>query len=167
MEQALNKNKESLTIEQLTRCLLAMVMNPRPIEKNMADGIINGILNKFDRASSKDLFYLCIALGKGSQKLPSESISTDVYYAIYLKCLQVMGEFDLYQISQVGNFMSGPNVSRNVPDEFWTGCVESALEESLKEFKKYSDLISKESYLDDYMSCLVSFGIRGIASKNL
>jgi hypothetical protein len=63
--------------------------------------------------------------------------------------------------------MSGPNVSRNVPDEFWTGCVESALDESLKEFKKYSDLISKESYLDDYMSCLVSFGIRGVASRNL
>jgi hypothetical protein len=99
MEQALNKNKESLTIEQLTKCLLAMVMNPRPIEKKMADGIINGILNKFDRASSKDLFYLCIALGKGSQKLPAESVSTDIYYAIYLKSLQVMGEFDLYQIS--------------------------------------------------------------------
>lgn len=78
-----------------------------------------------------------------------------------------MGEFDLYQISQVGNFMSGPNVSRNVPDEFWTGCVESALDDSLREFKKYSDIISKENYLDDYMSCLVSFGIRGIASKNL
>lgn len=66
MEQALNKNKESLTIEQLTRCLLALVMNPRPIEKKMADGIINGILNKFDKAESKDLFYLCVALGKGS-----------------------------------------------------------------------------------------------------
>ena len=167
MEQSLNKNKESLTVEQLTRCLLALVMNPRPIEQKLADGVINGILNKFDKAGSKDVFYLCIALGKGMRKLPQESVSTDIYYAIYLKSLQVMSEYDLYQISQIGNFMSGPGVSRNIPDEFWTGCLESALDESLKEFTKYSELISKENYMDDYMSCLVSFGIRGVASKKL
>jgi hypothetical protein len=108
---------------------------------------------------------LCLALGKGARKLPQ--ISTDVYYAIYLKCLQVINEFDLYQISQIGNFMSGPGVSRNVPDEFWTGCLENALNESVKEFKKYSEIIAKDSYLDDFMSCLVSHGVRGLASKNL
>lgn len=63
--------------------------------------------------------------------------------------------------------MSSPGASRNVPDEFWTGCVEDALYESLDEFKKYSDLINRESYLDDFMSCLVSFGIRGVASEKL
>jgi hypothetical protein len=61
--------------------------------------------------------------------------------------------------------MSGPAVSRNVPDEFWTGCVETALHLSLDEFKKYEQVIAKDSYLDDFMSCLVSFGIRGLASK--
>ena len=78
-----------------------------------------------------------------------------------------MGESDLYQISQIGNFMSSPGASRNVPDEFWTGCVEDALYESLKEFKKYEDVINRDSYIDDFMSCLVSFGIRGLASKKL
>ena len=78
-----------------------------------------------------------------------------------------MGECDLYQISQIGNFMSSPGASRNVPDEFWTGCIEDALYESLKEFKKYEEVINKPSYIDDFMSCLVSFGIRGLASKKL
>lgn len=40
MEAALNKNKEGLTVQQLTRCFLALVMNTRPIEKKLADGIL-------------------------------------------------------------------------------------------------------------------------------
>ena len=144
-----------------------MVMNNRPIEKKLLEGVLDQILTKFDKAGSGDVFNLCLSLGKGARKLPQDSVSTDIYYAIFLKSMQVLSECDLYQISQIGNFMSSPGASRNVPDEFWTGCIEEALQESLLEFKKYSDVINRESYLEDFMSCLVSFGIRGIASEKL
>ena len=60
-------------------------MNPRPINENLSSGLIEAILNKFDGVEAKDVFQLCVALGKGSDKIPSSVVSTDVYYAIYLK----------------------------------------------------------------------------------
>lgn len=47
----------------------------------------------------------------------------------------MIDEFDIYQLSQIGNFMSSPGASANVPDEYWSGCLEPALEASLKDFK--------------------------------
>jgi hypothetical protein len=41
MEATLMKNRESLTIEHLTRILLALVMNPRPISEKMAEPLIS------------------------------------------------------------------------------------------------------------------------------
>jgi hypothetical protein len=41
MEGALSKNKEGLSVQQLTRCLLAMVMNNRPIEKKLIEDILD------------------------------------------------------------------------------------------------------------------------------
>jgi len=63
--------------------------------------------------------------------------------------------------------MSTPGISRHVPDDFWTDCVEPSLYDSLDEFEEHKELIAKESFLNDYFSCLVSFGIRQIASKKL
>lgn len=50
---------------------MALVMNPRPIKESLAAGMIEAILNKFDGAEAKDVFQLCVALGKGGGKIPS------------------------------------------------------------------------------------------------
>lgn len=76
-----------MTLNQLTKTLLALVMNPRPIKDKLVVGMIDSILNKFDGAQTIDIFRLCVSLGKGNSKIPSSIISTDVYYAIYLKQL--------------------------------------------------------------------------------
>jgi hypothetical protein len=44
--------------------------------------------------------------------------------------------------------------------------MESALSESLNEFQEHQNLIAKDQYLDDFMACLVQFGIRGVSSDN-
>jgi hypothetical protein len=41
MEASLMKNRESLTIEHLTRIMLALVMNPRPISDKMGEALIS------------------------------------------------------------------------------------------------------------------------------
>jgi len=33
---------------------------------------------------ARDIFFLCIALGKGQRQLPSHLMTTDMYYSIYL-----------------------------------------------------------------------------------
>jgi hypothetical protein len=142
-------------------------MNPRPIKESLAAGMIEAILNKFDGAEAKDVFQLCVALGKGGSKIPSEVVSTDVFYAIYLKQLQLVKEYDLYQLSQIGTFLSSPGPSQHVPDEYWTGCFEPALSLSLQEFEQHQDVIAKDAYIDDFMSCLVPFGVRAVGSASL
>lgn len=62
--------------------------------------------------------------------------------------------------------MSGPSAISYVPEEFWTKALEKALGDSLDEFRQHEDVIAKEQYLDDFMSCLVSFGIRGTGSES-
>ena len=52
-----------MTISQLCRCMLAIVMNNRPIDIKLSDGLLNSIHNKLDKAEAKDIFYICIALG--------------------------------------------------------------------------------------------------------
>ena len=64
-------------------------------------------------------------------------------------------------------FMCSPGTSIHVPDEFWVGCLEPALNASIKDYYKHQDVISKESYLEDLMGCLVSFGIRSLGSTKL
>lgn len=61
--------------------------------------------------------------------------------------------------------MSGPSALNYVRDDFWTETMETALSESLNEFLEHQDLIAKDQYLDDFMSCLVQFGIRRVASE--
>jgi len=43
LENALSKNRESMSVQQLTRSMLALVMNPRPISESMAEGILGQI----------------------------------------------------------------------------------------------------------------------------
>ena len=79
----------------------------------------------------------------------------------------MVNEYDLYQLSQIGNFLCSPGPSQHVPDDYWTNCFEKALENSFEEFEKHKDVIAKDAYIDDFTSCLVPFGIRGINSDSL
>lgn len=90
------------------------------------------------------MFYLCVALGKGQRKFPLELLSADVFLAINDRIAALIQDYDLYQLSQIGMFMSGPNAINYVPDEFWTQTMEKALNESLDEFREHQDLIAKE-----------------------
>jgi len=60
---------------------------------------LNSILNKIDKASPKDTFYLAMALGRG--KINPAIINSDMYYTLYLNSARhtMKDEFDLYQLS--------------------------------------------------------------------
>ena len=69
-------------------------------------------------------------------------VSTDIYYALYLKQLQMIKDYDLYQLSQIAMVMTSPAASQHVPDEYWTECLHEALLDSLKEFESHKEHIS-------------------------
>jgi hypothetical protein len=60
---------------------------------------LHSTLNKIDKASPKDTFYLAMALGRG--KINPALINTDLYYTLYLNIARhtLKDEFDLYQLS--------------------------------------------------------------------
>lgn len=45
--------------------------------------------------------------------------------------------------------------------------MEKEIDESLAEFKKHGDLISRSAYLSDLTNCLISFAIRQVCSSKL
>lgn len=61
-------------------------------------------------------------------------MTIDLFQAIRDKLDELIDEYDLYQLSQIGMFMSGPSAINHVSDDFWTKSMESALSESLNEF---------------------------------
>lgn len=65
--------------------MLAIVMNNRPIDNKLADSLLNSIQSKLDKASAKDIFYICVALGGRQQRIPSKIIHSDLYYSLYLR----------------------------------------------------------------------------------
>ena len=91
-------------------------------------------------------------------------MSIDLFQGIRDKLDELIDEYDLYQLSQIGMFMSGPSAFNYVEDDFWTKTMESALSESMNEFQEHQDLIAKDQYLDDFMACLVQFGMREVSS---
>lgn len=68
-----------------------------------------------------------MALGRG--KINPSIINSDIYYTLYLNASRhaLNDEFDLYQLSQLSMFMSSPQTSSYVPDEFWTDTLEKCL----------------------------------------
>lgn len=95
-------------------------MNRRPIADTFWKDFLSSILNKIDKASAKDTFYLAMALGRG--KINPQLINSDLYYTLYLNTARhaLKDDFDLYQISQLSMFMCSPYASPYVPDDFWT-----------------------------------------------
>lgn len=95
-------------------------MNNRPIKPALAEGMIEQIFSKFDKVEPIDLFYSCVALSRGARKLPQKIVSSDLFYAIYLKLVSHSKALDLYQLSQIANFLCSPQGLKFVPDELWT-----------------------------------------------
>lgn len=126
IESHIQKSKDSLTIEQLSKILLSLTMNNRQIKDDFWKDLLAAILNKIDKASAKDTFYLAMALGKG--RINPKIINSDLYYTLYLNATRhcLADEFDLYQISQLSMFMTSPAASDYVPDTFWTETLEKS-----------------------------------------
>ena len=71
-------------------------MNKRKISDDFWKQFLGSTLNKIDKASPKDTFYLAMALGKG--KINPSLIHSDLYYTLYLNISRhtLKDEFDLY-----------------------------------------------------------------------
>jgi len=74
-------------------------MNKRKINDDFWKQYLASILNKIDKASPKDTFYMAMALGKG--KINPSLIHSDLYYTLYLSVTRhtLKDEFDLFQLA--------------------------------------------------------------------
>jgi hypothetical protein len=142
-------------------------MNNRPIDPKLTQALFTAILDKISKAKSKDAFYLQMAIGRGiNKKFNASQIPNfgDLCYNLYLVTAKEIATFDLFQLAQISNFMSSPEVTQAVPDEFWTESLEPALEEHLGNFVKFKDQLDRPSYLADFIKSLVGFGVRELST---
>jgi hypothetical protein len=59
------------------------------------------VLAKIEKAGSKELFYLCMALARGiGKKLDPEQLPkfSDLVYSLYIGVAQNIKSYDLYQL---------------------------------------------------------------------
>lgn len=108
-----------------------------------------------------------MAIGRGlNKKFKVSEIPdfSDLCYNLYLATAKEIAAFDLFQVAQISNFMSSPEVTEAVPDEFWTQTLEPVLEEHLGNFVKFKDQLDRPSYLADFIKSLVGFGVRELSS---
>ena len=128
------KNKDGMSMNQLTRCLLAVVMNSRSEPKeNVMRALLDEILNKFSKAQAMDVYYLTMALS--TNRIPESLVTSDLYYGIYLKSHELHQEYDLHQLSQIGIVLCSHRALEHIPDEFWASCMEPALLSNFQEFQ--------------------------------
>ena len=62
LENSMKKNRDSMSIEQLTKCLLATSVNSRPFDERLFEMLMTQSLQKFHQSTSKDIWYCCLAL---------------------------------------------------------------------------------------------------------
>ena len=77
-------------------------MNHRKVPNALIETVYGQILNKIDKAQSKDAFYVCMSLGHGlGRKFVPEQIPrySDVIYTLYLTVAREAKKYDLYQLS--------------------------------------------------------------------
>ena len=65
LESTVQRKLSNLSIEELSKIALALVMNHRPMSEEITKALFSQILIKMDKADSKDAFYLSMALGRG------------------------------------------------------------------------------------------------------
>jgi hypothetical protein len=75
------------------------VMNNRPMNQKLTEELFAAILNKINKAKSKDAFYLSMAIGRGlNKKIYAKQIPnfSDLCYNLYLVTAKEIAEFDLF-----------------------------------------------------------------------
>lgn len=98
MQLGVLKNKDGMSMTQLTRSLLAVVMNTKVEPKeNVMEGLLKEVLNKFSKAQAMDVYYLIMALS--TNRIPENLLSSDLYYGIFLKSHELQEAYDLHQLS--------------------------------------------------------------------
>ena len=163
-EAALSKQCLNMDISQLSRCLLALAMNQRPVEK-LATHLLSSMLKKLEKASAQDLYRITVALG--SDIVQTDVLSSDWYFGLYLRLLMVYQELDLNQIQLIATFLSGPDAAKHIPDEFWSVTLVKFLTEALEDFKNMDGELDEGSFLKDFVAALVPLAIRGVYSEGL
>lgn len=87
-----------MSIEQLARVALALVMNHRPIPAGLTNVLYQQVYSKLGKAQGKDAFYTCMALGRGlGRKIDESQIQnySDVCYGLYAVTAKNIKEYDL------------------------------------------------------------------------
>jgi hypothetical protein len=72
--------------------------------------LLKGVVDKMDKASSKDCFYIAVALSKNLIALPN--IPTDMFYMLYLNATKYIEEYNLYDLSHFLLLFSHPEVRK-------------------------------------------------------
>ena len=73
-------------------------MNHRPIPSGLTSVIFQQVHSKMDKATGKDAFYLCMALGRGlGKKIDESHIAnfSDICYALYMNVYRHIRTYDL------------------------------------------------------------------------
>lgn len=147
--------------------MLALVMNNRPMDSKLTSTLFDKTLERIEKAKSKDVFYLAMAIGRGlGKKFAKEDVKgfSDLVYNLYLVSAREINDFDLFQLAQISSFMSSPAITEGVPDQFWTEALEPALDNHLANFVKYQEQLDRPTYLADFIKCLFGLGFREISS---
>ena len=93
---------------------LALVMNHRPIPDGLTSVLFQQILSKLNKASGKEAFYMCMALGRGlgvkfdESQIPNFS---DIIYGLYVTANGHIKNYDLQQLAQISMFLSREHVT--------------------------------------------------------
>lgn len=69
-------------------------MSRYPVSDETWKQLLEVTLSKIDQADSKDTFYLCMALDKGT--INPKLVKSDFYYTLYLNASRFINEYDLF-----------------------------------------------------------------------
>ena len=78
----------------MSKVILAIVMSRESLDDRDWAALLKQVLNKMDKAESKDTFYICMALDK--EKINPSIIDSDIYYTLYLNASRYLKEYDLF-----------------------------------------------------------------------
>lgn len=89
----------AMQITQLARLSLAVVMNNRPVPKELTHNLFTQIQAKMEKANSNDTFMVCMAVGRGlGRKFSAEELPrlSNLIYNLYVQAATHMNAYDLY-----------------------------------------------------------------------
>jgi hypothetical protein len=161
----------ALSISQLSRLSLALVMNNQPMQLEMTATLFKEILRKMDpkEATGSDAFMLCMAIGRGAgRKFGVDDIPqySNVIYTLYTVVAHNIDSFNLQQLNKIAMFFSGRQTTEHVPTEFWTESLEKGLGDYLVSLQQYRDDLDAKEFIADISKCLVAMALKGLASPH-